>query len=82
MPTYFYECGKCGCQFEKFQKMTEDPLKSCPECKGKVKKLISTGSGVIFKGKGFYQTDYKPRDKKDGGTPAPCKNAGSCPCKE
>ena len=89
MPTYDYRCEKCGHAFERFQSMMEKPLKKCPECSGAVKRLIGGGAGIIFKGKGFYQTDYKsspaavpsPSDKGDGGK-APCGKAESCPnCK-
>ena len=60
MPTYEYECGKCKQTFEAFQSMRDAPLKKCPKCGGgKVKRLIGTGAGIIFKGKGFYQTDYR-----------------------
>ncbi|MCW8805611.1 MAG: zinc ribbon domain-containing protein [Ignavibacteriaceae bacterium] len=59
MPTYDYICLSCGNNFEMFQNMTEKHLSSCPECGGKVKRLIGAGSGPIFKGSGFYQTDYK-----------------------
>ena len=59
MPTYAYECRKCGHQFEQFQSITAAPLKTCPKCKGKVARLLTAGSGIIFKGSGFYQTDYK-----------------------
>jgi len=60
MPTYDYECEACGHQFEKFQSITASPIKTCPECKKrKVRRLIGTGAGVIFKGSGFYQTDYR-----------------------
>lgn len=59
MPTYVYECRKCGHQFDKFQAISASPLKSCPECKGRVARMLTTGSGIIFKGSGFYQTDYK-----------------------
>ncbi|MGB2630068.1 MAG: FmdB family zinc ribbon protein [Candidatus Omnitrophota bacterium] len=59
MPTYDYNCEKCGHKFEAFQSMMDEPLKNCPECNGRVRRLISTGAGIIFKGKGFYQTDYK-----------------------
>ncbi len=59
MPNYDYECEKCGYHFEKFQKMTEPHLKACPKCKGKVRRLIGAGAGIIFKGSGFYETDYK-----------------------
>lgn len=60
MPTYEYECLKCGHRFETFQKMSETPLKTCPECrKSAVRRLIGTGSGIIFRGPGFYATDYR-----------------------
>lgn len=59
MPTYEYECQKCGHIFEAFQLMTAKPLRKCPECGGKVKRLLGTGAGIIFKGSGFYETDYK-----------------------
>ncbi len=58
MPTYEYECQRTGKRFEKFQSMTEEPLKECPECGGPARRLIGTGAGVIFKGSGFYATDY------------------------
>lgn len=59
MPTYEYECQKCGHRFEKFQGIKEEPVKRCPECRGKVKRLLGTGAGIIFKGSGFYATDYR-----------------------
>ena len=59
MPTYEYECSACGYQFEAFQRMTEAPLDKCPQCGKKVRRLISTGLGIIFKGSGFYSTDNK-----------------------
>ncbi|MBN1339450.1 MAG: FmdB family transcriptional regulator [Bacteroidales bacterium] len=69
MPTYDYQCTKCGHTFEVFQSMTEPSLKTCPECAGKVKRLISGGSGLIFKGSGFYITDYKKSNSStDGGS--------------
>lgn len=55
MPTYLYECEKCG-RFEEFQSITEDPLENCPECGESVKKIIGA-PGIIFKGSGFYSTD-------------------------
>ena len=66
MPTYEYECAKCGKTFEVFQSMKDDPLKTCPnkKCKGKVKRLIGTGAGLIFKGSGFYITDYRSEGYK------------------
>ena len=60
MPTYEYECEGCGHKFEQFQSMTAKPTRVCPECgKRKVKRLISAGAGMIFKGSGFYATDYR-----------------------
>ncbi|MBU2103160.1 MAG: FmdB family zinc ribbon protein [Candidatus Omnitrophota bacterium] len=59
MPTYNYECSKCGAASEVFQKITDKHLSKCPQCKGKVDRLIGSGSGLIFKGTGFYSTDYK-----------------------
>ncbi|MGD8778892.1 MAG: zinc ribbon domain-containing protein [Ignavibacteria bacterium] len=64
MPTYDYVCTNCGYQFEEFQKMSDDPLTECPVCKGKLKRLIGTGLSPIFKGSGFYETDYKKDTKK------------------
>lgn len=59
MPNYEYECKKCGHRFEVFQKMTDPKLKKCPECGGRVERLIGPGAGIVFKGSGFYQTDYR-----------------------
>jgi len=61
MPTYEYRCNKCGYEFEKFQKMSDEAITECPECKGEVKRLISSGGGILFKGTGFYETDYKKK---------------------
>ncbi|MEM6315806.1 MAG: FmdB family zinc ribbon protein [Planctomycetota bacterium] len=60
MPTYDYRCDACGHAFEKFQSMSAPHLRKCPACgKNKLKRLIGTGAGVIFKGGGFYETDYR-----------------------
>jgi putative FmdB family regulatory protein len=59
MPTYEYECGKCGYEFERFQRINEPPAKRCPKCKGGVRRKIGTGAGLLFKGSGFYITDYR-----------------------
>ena len=77
MPTYEYKCDQCGHQFEKFQKMTDTPLKKCPECNGPVHRLISSGVGVIFKGSGFYKNDYERqtrcgKDQTCCGSDTPC----------
>lgn len=68
MPTYDYKCSDCGNTFELFQKMTENPLSECPKCGGKVTRLIGPGAGPIFKGSGFYQTDYKNSSSKTNPT--------------
>jgi len=74
MPTYEYICEECGYEFEQFQSITAKPLRKCPKCgKRKLRRLIGTGSGVIFKGSGFYQTDYRSKsykeaEKKEKGT--------------
>ena len=64
MPTYEYRCLKCRKKFEKLQRITEPPLGRCVFCKGKVERLISSGVGLIFKGSGFYCTDYKKKPKE------------------
>ena len=65
MPTYDYECDACGHRFEEFQSMKDDPLKKCPECKKKkLRRLIGTGAAILFKGSGFYQTDYRSESYK------------------
>lgn len=60
MPTYDYECDACTHAFEKFQSINDPPLKKCPQCgQKKLRRLFGTGAGLIFKGSGFYQTDYR-----------------------
>lgn len=68
MPTYEYECRECGHVFERFQGINEDPLGSCPECEGSVRRLISSGGGLVFKGPGFYATDYRSDSGASGKT--------------
>src|SRR5213593_4646892 len=66
MPTYEYKCDACGHEFERFQSITAAPVKRCPQCgKAKVKRLIGTGAGMIFKGSGFYITDYRDKSYTD-----------------
>jgi putative FmdB family regulatory protein len=90
MPTYHYVCAKCDHEFEQSQSMTEAPLKTCPKekCgrkkwgKGRVRRVLSGGAGLIFKGSGFYTTDYrsegyKQAAKKETETSAPKKDAAS-----
>ena len=65
MPTYDYECKDCNHKFEAFQSMKDDVLKTCPECgKDTLTRLIGTGAGIIFKGSGFYETDYRSKNYK------------------
>ena len=59
MPTYEYHCKDCGFEFEEFQSIASEPLQICPKCNGNVQRKISGGTGLIFKGSGFYITDYK-----------------------
>lgn len=66
MPTYEYKCDACGNRFERFQSITAAPLKQCPACgKNRVQRLIGTGAGLIFKGSGFYITDYRSDGYKE-----------------
>lgn len=86
MPTYEYKCNKCEHLFEAFQSMKDRPLKKCPECGGEARRVISGDAGVIFKGTGFYQTDYKKTssvEKDKAKDIAPCgKNESCSSCKE
>ena len=67
MPTYEYECQKCGHRFDQYQLISAKPLTRCPKpgCKGRVRRLLSTGGGLIFKGSGFYTTDYRSTGYKE-----------------
>lgn len=71
MPTYEYVCEACGHEFERFQKISADPVRKCPECgRRKVRRRISAGGGLVFKGPGFYATDYRkspPPGEASGG---------------
>ena len=80
MPTYEYECRECGHRFELFQSIKGKPRRKCPECGGRVERLIGSGAAVIFRGSGFYQTDYRSPEYKrkakaelDGGS-----KSGAC----
>ncbi len=76
MPTYEYECPDCGHHFELFQQMSDPVKRKCPECSGrKLKRLIGTGAGIIFKGSGFYETDYRSESyKKDAAADSKSKS--------
>lgn len=65
MPTYEYKCKECGNVFEVMQKFSDKPLTNCNICDGEVKKIISAGASPVFKGTGFYQTDYKSSPKNE-----------------
>lgn len=67
MPTYDYECDACGHEFELFQQMSDSVKKKCPECgKLKLRRLFGTGAAIVFKGSGFYETDYRSESYKKG----------------
>lgn len=86
MPTYEYVCKACGHEFDEFQSMSAKPLRKCPECaKGALERKIGVGAAVLFKGGGFYETDYRSDSykksaeaEKKSATPAP--ETGSCAC--
>jgi putative FmdB family regulatory protein len=84
MPTYQYECGACGHSFEVFQSMTDRKMRKCPSCKAfQLQRLIGTGGGIIFKGSGFYETDYKRTQEKKTDKPPKtptCTNPSNCAC--
>jgi len=87
MPTYEYECPSCRHRFERFQSITAKPVALCPRCRKGAKRLISSGAGLLFKGSGFYTTDYRSSDykskadseKTQSSSPSACK--GSCAAK-
>jgi putative FmdB family regulatory protein len=82
MPTYEYRCPACGTDFEKFQKMSDPPVAECPGCGAAAERRISGGSGLLFKGSGFYITDYrgegykKAAEADKGASPAPAATSG------
>lgn len=85
MPTYDYRCNGCGHEFELFQSMKDAPKKKCPECgKNQHERLIGTGAAVLFKGGGFYETDYRSSSYKKAAeadkAPKPKADSGSCAC--
>lgn len=77
MPTYDYRCKKCGFEFEEFQSIVSAPLTQCPQCEGEVERLIAGGAGLIFKGSGFYLTDYK--NKSSSSSTSSDKSSSSKP---
>jgi len=77
MPTYEYECTSCGNSFEAFQSMSEAPLSACPSCGKRIRRVINGGTGIIFKGSGFYVNDS--RKAKGSGASSSCEGCGSAP---
>lgn len=68
MPTYEYRCDACGHRFERLQSFSDDPVRTCPECgEDAVERLISAGAGLVFKGSGFYETDYRKKERPGPG---------------
>jgi putative FmdB family regulatory protein len=96
MPTYEYHCDACDHQFEEFQSISEAPLKKCPQCnKPKLRRIFGTGAAVLFRGSGFYETDYRSESYKqaakadqeaaskassNGAGATPCTNGTACAC--
>ncbi len=86
MPTYDYKCPECGEVFEKFHGINEEPQISCPSCNTIATKQIGMGAGIVYKGSGFYTTDYKKpaaqatKQQEAKASSAPCANGGSCGC--
>jgi len=79
MPTYEYACRKCGHRFEKYQPMKDEPLVKCPKCgRAALRRLVGGGAGLIFKGSGFYSTDYR-RKEKSAAAPAPAESKPGAP---
>ncbi len=87
MPTYEYECLECKHRFEMFQSMLDEPVKKCIKCGSSVRKRFGAGAGIIFKGSGFYTTDYKNNSSKsdvkggsqsEGGSCSSCNADGTC----
>lgn len=79
MPTYGYECQACGHAFEEFQSITAKPLATCPSCaRPKLQRLIGPGGGFLFKGSGFYSTDYRSASYQSGAAAARSAESGGC----
>ena len=81
MPTYEYRCDECGCTFERFQGIRDEPLRTCPECSGIVHRLIGRGAGIISKGSGVHGPDYANNRSPSCGRSSPCCGR-EIPCNE
>lgn len=77
MPTYDYKCSSCKNEFEEFQSMTAEPRAKCPKCGKKSKRMFSPGTGIIFKGTGFYVNDYKKNKPETSSSDN--KGCSTCP---
>jgi putative FmdB family regulatory protein len=66
MPTYQYKCADCEYEFEEFQRISDEPLKTCPNCGGKPERVVTGGIGFVLKGSGFYSTDYRSQSYNEG----------------
>jgi putative FmdB family regulatory protein len=88
MPTYEYRCPECGTDFEKFQKMSDEPVAECPACGAAAQRRLSAGAGLLFKGSGFYITDYrgegykKAAQAEGGGSPSSESKSDARPAAE
>ncbi len=82
MPTYTYRCRKCHLEFDTFQSIADEPLAECPSCKGKLERVITGGAGLIFKGSGFYITDYARKNSSGAAKPAGSEAAKSSDSKK
>ena len=77
MPTYEYECTRCGLAFEEFKSMSAPKRQRCPRCRGRVERVLSGGLGVVFKGSGFYVTDSRGTKDPDAGGTSPAEPAAA-----
>ena len=82
MPTYDYRCTKCGHRFELFHSISDDKLKRCPRCKGRAVRVPSGGAGLLFKGSGFYTTDYRSKSYRERARQEKSSESGSTPAPE
>lgn len=80
MPVYEYQCTQCGKTFEELQSFNDKPVSQCPFCKGRVKRLIGRNIGLVFKGSGFYSTDYRSSNPSSSTNSSSCSTCSSSNC--